>query len=137
MSNQFVDTNILVYAHDLDAGTKHQKASQLIASLWQNKSGVLSSQVLQEFASVLLSKFKRTSKEVIELISPYLLAWPIILVNGTSLIEAIELMAKIKCSFWDALIFQAATEAQVDIIYSEDFSHNQKIGSLKIVNPFK
>ena len=45
----FVDTNILIYAHDLDAGAKHQQAAELICQLWENGGGVLSIQVLQEF----------------------------------------------------------------------------------------
>ncbi len=42
----FVDTNVLVYAHDVDAGGKHARAQTLIAQLWQTREGVLSTQVL-------------------------------------------------------------------------------------------
>ena len=44
----FVDTNLLVYAHDGSAGVKHEKARELIERLWLDRSGVLSTQVLQE-----------------------------------------------------------------------------------------
>ena len=44
----FVDTNILVYAHDRSAGLKHKRARQLIEDLWDSGLGVLSTQVLQE-----------------------------------------------------------------------------------------
>jgi len=44
----FVDTNILVYAHDRLAGVKHDRARTLIEQLWQSGNGVLSTQVLQE-----------------------------------------------------------------------------------------
>jgi len=45
----FVDTNILVYAHDLDAGKKHSLATNLVSQLWETRTGILSTQVLQEF----------------------------------------------------------------------------------------
>lgn len=46
---QFVDTNVLVYAHDISAGAKHQKARDLLVDLWETEQGCLSIQVLQEF----------------------------------------------------------------------------------------
>jgi predicted nucleic acid-binding protein len=45
----FVDTNVLVYAHDVSAGNKHERAAQLLAELWENRAGCLSTQVLEEF----------------------------------------------------------------------------------------
>lgn len=45
----FVDTNVLTYAHDLDAGAKHQIAKTLLRDLWSERTGVLNVQVLQEF----------------------------------------------------------------------------------------
>lgn len=46
---QFVDTNILVYAHDRSAGNKYETARDLLKNLWEKKNGCLSIQVLQEF----------------------------------------------------------------------------------------
>jgi len=45
----FVDTNILIYAYDLDTGSKHTIAADLIQQLWHSGMGLLSTQVLQEF----------------------------------------------------------------------------------------
>lgn len=45
----FVDTNVLIYAHDIDAGRKHEIASELLRELWAERAGILSTQVLQEF----------------------------------------------------------------------------------------
>ena len=45
----FVDTNVLIYAHDIDARTKHQLAKSILQELWTDQAGVLSMQVLQEF----------------------------------------------------------------------------------------
>ena len=45
----FVDTNVLVYAYDLSARTKHDAAKTLLEQLWHSGNAVLSTQVLQEF----------------------------------------------------------------------------------------
>ncbi len=133
----FVDTNILIYAHDLNARVKNEQAARLLGELWQEKNGFLSVQVLQEFASVLFSKFKKNAKQINDLLIPYTAAWPVISLKAPSIIKAITLKDRIKCSFWDSLILQAAMEAECNVLYSEDFSHKQKIGALQIINPFR
>src|SRR5262249_26149574 len=45
----FLDTNVLIYAHDLDAGKKHETAKGVVRELWNQRAGVLSTQVLHEF----------------------------------------------------------------------------------------
>src|SRR6266446_4702292 len=45
----FVDTNVLIYAHDVDAKSKHATAKNILRELWSERTGVLSMQVLQEF----------------------------------------------------------------------------------------
>jgi len=54
----FVDTNILIYAHDLDAGPRHDIAASAIEELWENENGVMSTQVLQEFYVNITRKIK-------------------------------------------------------------------------------
>ena len=55
----FVDTNILMYAHDSAAGEKHARAKALVEELWESRSGVVSTQVLQELAVNLRRKVKK------------------------------------------------------------------------------
>jgi predicted nucleic acid-binding protein len=45
----FIDTNVLIYAHDMDSGAKHQIAKTVLRELWSERTGVLSLEVLQEF----------------------------------------------------------------------------------------
>jgi predicted nucleic acid-binding protein len=52
----FVDTNVLVYGHDIDGGQKHQIAQRPLFDLWDNPTGILSVQVLQEFYVTLTQK---------------------------------------------------------------------------------
>jgi predicted nucleic acid-binding protein len=133
----FVDTNILVYAYDRGAGDKHEKALGLIQQLWQGGNGILSTQVLQEFYVNIRRKAQRpvTVEQARTLISDYL-AWDPIVNDGASMLEAIDLEKRYQLSFWDSLIVAAAQKGGASIIYSEDFNHGQKFGSVEVRNPF-
>lgn len=133
----FVDTNILVYAHDRGSGDKHEIARSLIEELWSSRSGVLSTQVLQELYVNLRRKAKRTVPldEARAILEDYL-SWKVVVNDQRSILDALELEARYQLSFWDALIVQAAQAAGVDRLYSEDLSHGQRYGALELVNPF-
>lgn len=60
----FVDTNVLVYAYDNGAGIKHQQASALVQTLWERRTGVISTQVLQELHVNLRRKASRPVSRV-------------------------------------------------------------------------
>jgi predicted nucleic acid-binding protein len=133
----FVDTNILVYAHDLSAGEKHQQAQRLVEQLWDSRLGVLSTQVLQELCVTLQRKTSRPPKpqELRDLIEDYM-AWEVVTNTAQSVLMGIDLAAKHRISFWDALIVHAAETAGASILYSEDLSNGQKYGSVQVLNPF-
>lgn len=132
----FVDSNILMYAHDSAAGEKHEKARALVEELWETRAGVVSTQVLQELAVNLRKKAKRPldAKATREVVSDYL-AWQIVVNDGGSILEALELEARHRISFWDALIVQAAHAAGAAVLYSEDLSSGQSYGHVQVVNP--
>jgi predicted nucleic acid-binding protein len=134
----FVDTNILMYAHDTAAGEKHARAKALVEDLWQNRSGVVSTQVLQELAVNPRRKAKKPldARATRDVVSDYL-AWQVVVNGGDSILEALELEARYQISFWDALIIQAAQTAGADALYSEDLSDGQRYGSVRVENPFK
>jgi len=133
----FVDTNILVYAHDRSAGSKHQRARQLIEDLWSSGQGVLSTQVLQELCISVRRKSSRpvSVEEARRLIQDYL-SWEIVVNTPASVLQALDIEARYKISFWDALILQAAESSGVAILYSEDLASGQSYGSVRVVNPF-
>ena len=105
----FVDTNILIYAHDRSTGAKHDRARELIERLWASGEGVLSTQVLQELCINLRRKVARPLpiEEVRQLIQDYL-SWKVIVNTPESVLQALEIEVRYKLSFWDALIVQAA-----------------------------
>jgi predicted nucleic acid-binding protein len=132
----FVDTNILMYAHDRASGVKHERAKALIEDLWHSRLGVLSTQVLQELCINLRRKAGHplTVEETRGLIQDYL-SWEIVVNTAESVLQALDIEMRFKLSFWDSLILQAAQSAGATILYSEDMNDGQLYGSIQVVNP--
>ena len=133
----FVDTNVLVYAHDGGAGAKHAAARSLVERLWEERSGVVSTQVLQEFCVNVRRKALRPMlpEEVRHTVEDYL-RWTIVVNDGGAIIRALDYVERYGIAFWDALIVDAANQAGAAILYSEDLNHGQAYGAAKVVNPF-
>ena len=133
----FVDTNVLIYAHDISARSKHQRALALVEDLWATGNGVLSTQVLQEFCATARRKLTKplSLDDTHRVIREYL-AWEVVVNTPASVLDALRVEARYKVSFWDALILSAAEHAGVVTVYSEDFSHGQMYGPVRVINPF-
>src|SRR5206468_12472265 len=134
----FVDTNVLMYAHDTAAGEKHKRAKALVEDLWETRSGVISTQVLQELTVNLRRKAKNPldARATREVVSDYL-AWQVVVNGGDSILEALDIEGRYQVSFWDALVIQAAHAAGAETLYSEDLSDGQLYGTVRVKNPFK
>ena len=133
----FVDTNILVYAHDADAGEKHAAAAQSIADLWESKNGIISTQVLQELYITLTRKVATpvTRNIARRLIRNYL-TWEVVLNDGAIVLHVSEIEENYHLSFWDGLIVAAAYSKNAAVILTEDLNHDQRIEGIRIQNPF-
>lgn len=133
----FVDTNVLVYAEDLDARIKHDVARDLVLDLWNNRQGVVSIQVLQEFYVTVTRKVKKPLRATDALVTVReYLTWTVVENTGSLLVQAAELQQRSKLSFWDAMVVQAAVQSGCDRLYSEDLNAGQRFGSVLVVNPF-
>lgn len=134
----FVDTNVLIYAHDRSAGARHERARRLIEHLWDSGAGVLSTQILQELCINLRRKLASPLPvdEIRQLIQDYL-SWEIIVNTPESVLQALELEIRYKISFWDALVLHAAEKAGATVLYSEDLATGQTYGTIRVINPFK
>ena len=133
----FVDTNILVYAHDRTAGERHDKARELVRDLWASRRGVLSTQVLQELYVTLRRKLAQplSPSEARSIVDDFR-RWKVVVNDDHSLIAASETEERFGISFWDALVIQAAITAGADVVYSEDMNDGQDYDGVKVVNPF-
>lgn len=132
----FVDTNVLVYAHDRSAGVKHKRARALVEDLWRSGRGVLSTQVLQELCVSVRRKAAHplSADETRRLLQDYL-SWEIVVNTAESVIQALDVEVRYKMSFWDALIVQAAEDCGAEVLYSEDLADGQTYGAVRVVNP--
>jgi predicted nucleic acid-binding protein len=132
----FVDTNVLVYAHDIDAGRKQQTAEDILFRLKQQRSGAVSMQVLQEFYTTATRKLARSlSKEEARAIVEDFAYW-CIETTPAEIKNAFRIEDEARINFWDAMIVAAAIKAGATRILSEDLSHGQTIAGVKIENPF-
>jgi predicted nucleic acid-binding protein len=132
----FVDTNILIYAHDRSTGIKHERASRLVERLWTSGEGVLSTQVLQELCVNLRRKVTPPVPVdgIRQLIQDYL-SWEIVVNTPGAVVQALDIEARYQTSFWDALILHAAEQSGAAILYSEDLAPGQRYGAIQVVNP--
>lgn len=131
----FIDTNVLLYADDLDAGEKTPIARELLRERLGQRSGVISTQVLQEFyvnATKKLGLDPAAAQARVELYG----GLSVVLIDLELVLAAIELHRLELISFWDALIVRAAERADCDVLYSEDLQHGRRYGRLQVINPF-
>jgi predicted nucleic acid-binding protein len=134
----FVDTNVIVYAYDKDAGDKHRVAVNIMTDLWQAGLGTISTQILQEFFVTLTKKIPApldisVVRETIRRLS----RWDVVLIDVDTIISATELQERYKFSFWDSLIIASAIAGGARTILSEDLADGQIIQSVTIKNPFR
>ncbi len=129
----FVDSNVLVYAHDADSGDKQRIAANVIAEIMDARSGVLSIQVLQEFYNTVTRKLRSAITRDIarDLLRSYS-TWAIQPLTAEDVVAASFLEQSHQLSFWDALIVQAAAKK----LLSEDLQHGRLISGVTVENPF-
>jgi predicted nucleic acid-binding protein len=130
----FIDTNILVYAYDLDAGEKHRIAKDKVSSLWHRELlPSISVQVLQEFYVNLIRK--KIAAEIAGDIVSHYLEWDVIDNDRFLFIEGLRWKEKWKLSYWDALILAAAKKARAKEVWSEDLASGHKYDGIVVLNP--
>jgi len=135
--NAFVDTKILVYARDPTHADKHRIASQLINTLWANRQGRISAQVLNEYLVTVTQKLRpgMTFQEAWEDVQA-LMAWEPLSMDGSLLELGRIVHLEHGVSWWDSLILAAAHKANCTLLYSEDLAAGRVYGGVGVVNPF-
>lgn len=134
MKKIFIDTNLIVYANDCRDPQKQRKAIELVKGLMDNGLGVISTQVLQEYSSVALSKLKQDHAIVLRQLT-LLESFDVVLIEPALIRRAIEIRSSYSISFWDSCIISAAESAGCDCIYSEDLNAGQYYSGIKVINP--
>ena len=132
---RFLDTNILLYAYDLDAPAKREKALRIVEEGWISAGSTsISVQVLQEL-HVNLEKKGISKQEIRAVISDYS-RWPVVESTLTLLHAGMAEQSRWKLSVWDSLILAAARSSGASELITEDLNHLQDYDGLRVVNPF-
>lgn len=137
MTAEFCDTNVLVYAFDTSAGFKRERARSLLERLWEEGSGVVSVQVLQELFVTLTRKVKNplALRDARALVADFA-AWHVVAPQPADVLTAIDGAERWQVSFWDAMVLQTASKAGAEILWSEDLSDGQSFDGVLVQNPF-
>ncbi|MGD0199215.1 MAG: PIN domain-containing protein [Bryobacteraceae bacterium] len=135
MSVEFVDTNVLVYAHDGGAGGKHERSVELLSRLFEDGAGALSIQVLAEFYAAATKKLAMSSQEAEEVLAD-LGSWTIHRPGHEDLLLAARLQRRYRIAWWDALVVNSAIELGCRVLWSEDLADGQRYGAVTVRNPF-
>jgi predicted nucleic acid-binding protein len=132
----FVDTNVLLYAHDIDAAAKREVARKVLSELWEAGTGIVSVQVLQEFYVNVTRKIRSPlSKELARAVVNNYTIW-CTETTPSEISAAFRIEDESRIGFWDALIVSAAAKSGATRILSEDLNAGQSIAGVLIENPF-
>lgn len=130
----FIDTNILVYANDSRNKKKQKTCVELVSAAMRSRQGVVSTQVLSEYANVALTKLGQ-SPRVVRRQLELLATLPVIPQTPQLIIRAVEIKELYGLSFWDASIIAAAEFGRCEGILSEDMNAGQIYCGVKMINP--
>jgi predicted nucleic acid-binding protein len=132
----FVDTSVLVHAHDVDSGLKRAIAEHVLKQLWQDESGVLSTQVLQEFYAALTANTspvpKRAARDLVHAYS----VWPVVALDAADILTASDFEERYRLGFRDALIVAGARKAGATLLLSDTLRPYRPITGVELRNPF-
>jgi predicted nucleic acid-binding protein len=132
----FVDTSVLVRAHDLDSGVKRAIAEHVLRQLWQDQTGATSVQVLQELFAALTSGGspvpRRAARDLMQAYS----VWPVVTLEAADLLAASDIEERHRLPFRDATIVAAARKCGAALLLAESIQPFRPITGLDVRNPF-
>lgn len=139
MSVDFLDTNVLLYLVDEADAAKHAVARRLVEEALVNGCGVISFQVVQETLNVLTRKLKvvASAEDAASFLQHTLLPLWQVQPSPALYASALDIQRRQRFGFYDSLIVAAALEAGCRRLLSEDLQHGQRIGALRVENPFR
>lgn len=133
----FVDTSVLVYAHDVTAGEKHEQAREILRQAWLTRNGCLSVQVLQELYVALTRGLPRVLPEAkAHHVIASLASWQTHSPRADDVLSAIDIQTQCRLSFWDAMVIRSAVALGCSKLLTEDLNHAQSYRGVTVENPF-
>ena len=134
----FLDTNVFVYSFDRSAPAKSGRATALIRQAIETRQGIVSYQVVQEFFNVALRHFATPMSfmDAEQYLHSTFRALLTVHSSQNLYTRGMQLAGIYSLSWYDALIAASAIEGRCTLLYSEDFQHGQRLGGVRVENPF-
>lgn len=136
MTAVFADTNVLVYACDPAEQGKCRIAVDLLREAVHGQGLVLSTQVLQEFYVTVLRRQLLAPADALRALRAWSQNAAVVPAGAELLLQAAELQQRLRISYWDALVVQAALQSGCTTLFTEDLHHGLRVDGLEVVNPF-
>lgn len=131
-----LDTNILMYSIDRNAGERHRKSIELIEQMSQCDC-ILTLQALSEFYSAVTRKGKMPHAVAQAQVSDWMILFSVVTAVPAVLQRAMQAVDEHQLSFWDAMLLETAVQANVTRFLSEDLQHGRLWKGMSIENPFE
>jgi predicted nucleic acid-binding protein len=129
-ADDFLDTNVLVYLLSAD------KAKADVAERLLTDGGIVSVQVLNEFASVATRKFSLPMSDLREVLARVQAVCRVVALDAETHALGLDVAERYHLAIYDAMIVAAALRASCRTLYTEDLNEGQAVGRLVIRNPF-
>ena len=130
-----VDTNILIYAVDRDAGERHKRSKEIVARAALHDC-VLTVQALAEFFHATTRKNLLALSHAGTFVRDWIDVFRVVSATDTAFINAIEGVEEHRLAFWDALLWATVRQSGCSAIISEDMQDGRRLGGVEIINPF-
>lgn len=135
MSKIFIDTNVIVYANDARDPQKQSRAIDVVSRAMRDGTGVISTQVMQEYAVTASGKLHQAPDAVLGQLLR--LEWlEVVQITPALIRRALELQLRYGIDFWDSSILAAAEHARCEVLLSEDLNPGQLYAGVRVENPF-
>ena len=130
-----LDTNVLVYAVDRDAGERHDWSRALLGRA-ARRDCVLTVQALAEFFHVTTRKNLLPIARARAFVRDWLDVFQVVSADTAALVDAMDAVEEHRLSFWDAMLWATALHAGCSAILSEDLQDGRRLSGVEIINPF-
>ena len=134
-ARSFIDTNVLIYAEASDAPEKQRAALALLKELFENTTGVLSTQVLQEYCNVALKRLRLPAQHIRAQLDLYE-QFEVVQITPAVIRAGLDLHQTRSVAFYDALIMASAQLSGCSVLFSEDMNAGESMAGVLIINPF-
>ena len=136
MAKVFLDTNVIVYANDSRDAIKQERAIDVVTAAIRDATGVVSTQVLQEYVVAASTKLAQEDDAILRQLSA-LESLEVVVVQSSLIRRALEVSGRYRISYWDACILAAAEQARCPVVLSDDLNAGQLYAGTRVENPFE